>query len=140
MPKIKLVAAPPSSTSPKCLRQMDSKLDMIRLSTPPTPPIDKDNPALAAFTFTPASTITDNDIAWKHNAIEKSRGTIHSVHVGLSIDSIHGSPKEHSLYQTSLSPPSIAKVEFIPENLFISNVFERTDAQPFQLQPRPSSK
>lgn len=116
---------------------MGCKLDMIRLSTPPTPPIDKDNPALPAYT--PASTIIDDDIAWKQNATAKSKGTIHSIHVGLSIDSIHGSPKEHSLCQTSLSPPSIAKVEF-PENLFISDVFERTDAQPFQLQPRPSSK
>ena len=138
MPKIKLVAAPPSSTCPEGLRRVDCKLEVIRLSTPPTPPIDKDNPALPAST--PASTIIDNDIAWKHNTTAKSKGTIHSIHVGLNIYSIHGSSKEHSRCQTSLSPPSIAKVEFIPENLFISDVFERTDAQPFQLQPRPSSK
>lgn len=132
MPILKLAKAPPSpACAGKGLRRIDSKLDMIGLCTSSSsiPPTNKDLSTPAASP--PAScTIIDNDIAYKQNV--KSMSTIHSVHVGLSIDIIRGSSKE-------LSPQSIAEVACIPENLFISHVFESTDAQPFQLQPRPSS-
>lgn len=134
MPQLKLAKAPSSPAyAGEGLRRIDFKLDMIGLSTPPIPSTDEDLSTPAASPS--ASTIIDNDIACKHNAIAKSKATIHSVHVGRSI---HGSSKECTRYQTSSSPPSIAEVEFIPENLFISVVFERTNT--FQLQPRPSSK
>ena len=134
-PKMKSV--PLSSACPgKGLRRIDYKLDMIELSTPPIPSTDKGF-STPADSPPASSSIIDNDIAWKHNANATSRGIIHSIHVGLSIASIHCSSKECNRYQMS-SPPSIAEV--IPDNLFISDVFERTDAQPFQLQPRPSPK
>jgi len=84
-----------------------------------------------------STTRSDDDYASKQKA--ELEGTIHSV--GFSIGTFRVASKGYTWLPNSSSPAGVSEAECIPNNLFISDFFDRPDHhQPFQLQPRTSLK